>query len=111
MSACLRVRRNTIYGVFVGVHLGTLSDLDLTHTYTLSQGEIQAIDWLSLFLLYLWLTAIRAVMLFLSYPLLTRIGYGLDWKEALVMIHGGLRGAVSILMALTISDSQGVDPR
>jgi len=36
-------------------------------------------------------------------PLLTRIGYGLPWKDAVVMIWGGLRGAVGLALALQVA--------
>ena len=36
------------------------------------------------------------------FPLLSRIGYGLSWQSALVIIWGGLRGAVGLSLALII---------
>ena len=35
--------------------------------------------------------------------MLTRIGYGLPWKDAVVMIWGGLRGAVGLALALQVA--------
>ena len=36
------------------------------------------------------------------FPLLSRIGYGLSWQSALVIVWGGLRGAVGLSLALII---------
>jgi sodium/hydrogen exchanger 10/11 len=45
----------------------------------------------------------RGLMIFILYPLLQRIGYGLDWQNATVMSWGGLRGAVGLALALVVS--------
>ena len=42
-------------------------------------------------------------MVVLFSPLLTRMGYGLPWKDAVVMIWGGLRGAVGLALALQVA--------
>ncbi len=36
-------------------------------------------------------------------PILTRLGYGLEWNNAVVMIWGGLRGAVGLALALQVA--------
>ena len=36
-------------------------------------------------------------------PILSRMGYGLPWKDAVVMIWGGLRGAVGLALALQVA--------
>lgn len=74
-------------------------------------GGIDSVDWGSLFGLFAWITLVRAMMILLSYPLLQRMGYGLNWREAVVMVHGGLRGAVSILLSFTIAGSPAVGDR
>jgi len=43
---------------------------------------------------YLLVVAIRLVVICLLYPILKRTGYGINWRTALVMLWGGLRGAV-----------------
>ena len=35
-------------------------------------------------------------------PLLTRQGYGLTWREGIVLVWGGLRGAVGLALALIV---------
>lgn len=74
-------------------------------------GGLTAVDWGSLFGLFGWITLVRGVMILLSFPILQRLGYGLTWREAVVMVHGGLRGAVSILLSITIAASPAVSDR
>lgn len=45
----------------------------------------------------------RAIVIILFSPFLTRLGYGLPWKDAVVMIWGGLRGAVGLALALQVA--------
>ena len=75
------------------------------------QGSITGTDWGSLVGLFLWVLLARMIIVILSFPVLTRIGYGLSWQEAIVLWHGGLRGTVSVLLSFSIKNSQGVAPR
>eukprot|EP00746_Dinoflagellata_sp_MGD_P002724 gnl/MRDRNA2_/MRDRNA2_105332_c0_seq1.p1 gnl/MRDRNA2_/MRDRNA2_105332_c0~~gnl/MRDRNA2_/MRDRNA2_105332_c0_seq1.p1 ORF type:complete len:1202 (-),score=202.90 gnl/MRDRNA2_/MRDRNA2_105332_c0_seq1:175-3780(-) len=59
-------------------------------------------DWLELFFFYFLVHFTRASVICLFYPSLVRLGYGLMWKEALLCIYGGLRGAVGLAMALLV---------
>lgn len=36
-------------------------------------------------------------------PFLCRLGYGLQWQDAVVMTWGGLRGAVGLALALSVA--------
>ena len=59
-------------------------------------------DLLDIFVLYIGANFIRGVMVMGFFPLLSRIGYGLSWQSALVIVWGGLRGAVGLSLALII---------
>jgi NhaP-type Na+/H+ or K+/H+ antiporter len=63
--------------------------------------------------LVLWfiLTFIRAFVVLVFSPILKNIGYGLTWKEAAVMVWGGLRGAVSLSLALLIDGNHLIGAR
>lgn len=51
-------------------------------------------------------------MVFLMLPILSHLGYGLNWREAIVLAWGGLRGAVGLALALFVSlDNQIADAR
>ena len=47
----------------------------------------------------------RVLMVLTFYPLLKRFGYGLNKKELIVLIYGGLRGALGMCLSLFV----GVD--
>ena len=61
-------------------------------------------------LLYVLLTAYRGVIMFGVIPLFSRSQYGYTWRDALVITWGGLRGAVSLALAVAVaSDASIVD--
>ena len=51
-------------------------------------------EWGWLVLLWLALLVIRAVVIAVFYPVLDVLGYGLHWKDALVLTWSGIRGCV-----------------
>ena len=63
------------------------------------------------FLLWIIMTFIRAFVVLVLAPFLTRIGYGLTPKEAAVMVWGGLRGAISLSLALLVDGNHLIGDR
>lgn len=59
-------------------------------------------DWGYLFLLFVFVLAIRFFLVFVCYPLISNIGIGTDWREAMFMSYSGLRGAVGLALALSL---------
>merc|ERR1712130_65963 len=55
-----------------------------------------------LILLYITVNAARFVMVFFFYPLVSRLGYGLDLKSAVMLAAGGIHGAVGLALAMVI---------
>jgi len=63
------------------------------------------LDWTDfglLVLLYIGATAIRVLMMAMLLPLLNCIGQRITWKEVLIMVWGGLRGAVGLVLAIIV---------
>ncbi|KAI3954801.1 hypothetical protein MKW98_002907 [Papaver atlanticum] len=52
-------------------------------------------SWGYLVLLYVLVQVSRAIVVGTLYPFLHNFGYGLDWKEAIVLVWSGLRGRAS----------------
>ncbi|EDQ85557.1 uncharacterized protein MONBRDRAFT_38746 [Monosiga brevicollis MX1] len=59
-------------------------------------------DYGMLLVFYLLITLVRSVMVALLTPLLVKTGFGFGFRRGLVLIHGGLRGAVSLGLALIV---------
>lgn len=58
------------------------------------------------------LQIIRGVTILILYPSLKRMGYGLTFKDSIVMTWGGLRGAVGLALALIVElDENRLPPK
>ncbi|CAN6675331.1 unnamed protein product [Malus baccata var. baccata] len=62
-------------------------------------------SWLYLILLYVYVQIARFIVVAVSFPLLRYFGYGLDWKEAIILIWSGLRGAVALSLSLSVKQT------
>ncbi|WP_163830807.1 cation:proton antiporter [Spartinivicinus ruber] len=82
---------NTLIFLLVGVLIAARVHLD----------DINA--WIALVILYVGIQVIRALAVTLFMPLLKRIGIGITREKAIVLVWGGLRGAVSLALALIIA--------
>ncbi|MDW6002475.1 cation:proton antiporter domain-containing protein [Vibrio mangrovi] len=89
---------NTIIFVLVGIIIATRIRLDVPDW------------WISLLVLYLGIQSTRALAIAALMPLLKRIGIGINREKAIVLVWGGLRGAVSLALALIISQDTFIDP-
>lgn len=77
-----------------------------------SHNSIEGQDWGYLVLLYVFLQGTRIVVVVTLLPGLQYFGYGLNWKEAIILTWAGLRGAVALALSLSVNaldanDSQG----
>nr|AOX13591.1 SOS1-like protein [Populus alba x Populus glandulosa] len=87
---------NTLIFILSGVVIaeGVLSSGNTFH----SHGH----TWGYLFLLYIFVQLSRFIVVGALYPYLRYFGYGLDWKEATIVIWSGLRGAVALSLSLSV---------
>jgi sodium/hydrogen exchanger 10/11 len=51
----------------------------------------------------------RGLVIAILSPILRNTGYGMTWKEGIVMTWGGLRGAVSLALALQVAHHDTID--
>nr|XP_011463505.1 PREDICTED: sodium/hydrogen exchanger 7-like isoform X1 [Fragaria vesca subsp. vesca] len=59
-------------------------------------------SWAYLVLLYVYVQISWVIVVGVSFPFLRYFGYGLDWKEAIILIWSGLRGAVALSLSLSV---------
>ncbi|KAB2041596.1 hypothetical protein E1A91_D02G164200v1 [Gossypium mustelinum] len=64
-------------------------------------------SWGYLILLYIFVQVSRCIVVGVLYPFLRYFGYGLDLKEAAILIWSGLRGAVALSLSLSVKRSSG----
>ena len=84
---------NTFIFLLVGVLIATRVKLDVAEY------------WTALIVLYVGITIIRSGSVAVLMPFLKRISIGFTKEKAIVLVWGGLRGAVSLALALTIAQS------
>lgn len=75
------------------------------------QDHIAASDWGWLLVLYFLLTVIRALMIGVLWVPLNRFGVPITYQEGAVMVWSGLRGAVSLSLALIVDLEPGVSKK
>ncbi|XP_077177412.1 solute carrier family 9 member C1-like isoform X2 [Paroedura picta] len=59
--------------------------------------------------LYLSINLTRALIVFALSPLLSRLGYGLNWRWGAVLVWSGMRGTFTLNMALAVGQEEGLD--
>ncbi|KAK9118129.1 hypothetical protein Scep_016222 [Stephania cephalantha] len=67
-------------------------------------------SWGYLILLYVFVQVSRIIVVGALFPSLRRLGYGLDWKEATILVWAGLRGAVALSLALSVKRTSDNSP-
>ncbi|KAK8627629.1 hypothetical protein V6N13_135236 [Hibiscus sabdariffa] len=95
---------NTLIFILSGVVIaeGILGDDKIFHNNENSWGY--------LILLYIFIQVSRCVVVGALYPFLQYFGYGLDLKEAVILIWSGLRGAVALSLSLSVKRSSVGSP-
>ena len=61
--------------------------------------------------LYLIMVVARFLSISVFKPFLSSSGYGLTWKEIIVLTHSGLRGAIGIAFSLIVSHIEGISSK
>ncbi|PSR91013.1 Sodium/hydrogen exchanger 7 like [Actinidia chinensis var. chinensis] len=64
-------------------------------------------SWGYAILLYIFVQVSRVIVVGVLYPFLRYFGYGMDWKEATILVWSGLRGAVALSLSLSVKQSSG----
>ena len=87
---------NTLIFVIVGVVIA-------------NNSQFTADDFLKLFVIYIGVHIVRAVVIAVLYPIMRKAGYGLPKKDAIVVWYGALRGAIGLALALIVAAESSID--
>ncbi|MFC2113254.1 cation:proton antiporter [Bacteroidota bacterium] len=87
---------NTLIFVIVGVVIA-------------NNSQFTGHDFLLLFIIYIGVHVVRAIVIVALYPLMRRAGYGLPKKDAIVVWYGALRGAIGLALALIVAAETSID--
>jgi hypothetical protein len=87
---------NTLIFIIVGVVIA-------------NNSQFTADDFLKLFIIYIGVHIVRAIVILLLYPIMRRAGYGLPRKDAIVVWYGALRGAIGLALALIVAAESSID--
>ena len=68
----------------------------------IEESTITTGDWVKMFFFYILMIMARMLMILTFYPFLRKSGYGVNKKELVVLIYGGLRGALGMCLALIV---------
>lgn len=66
------------------------------------QSTILMSDWVKVFFFWVLAHVIRGLMVFSFWPFLQKYGYPITKNEFVILVYGGLRGALGITLALMV---------
>ncbi len=76
-----------------------------------SESTITGWDWLKMLIFWFLMIAVRAIMVVTFLPILKASGYGITKKEIIVLIYGGLRGALGLCLSLMVGVDESLPVR
>ena len=88
---------NTLIFILVGLVIST------------RLGLADLANWQYLAIIFVGILVIRTMVIVGFMPILARIGIGLTKEKSIVLIWGGLRGAVSLALALIVATNESLD--
>ncbi|CAG9311411.1 unnamed protein product [Blepharisma stoltei] len=70
--------------------------------FFIKQTSLEFKDVVVLFTLFIFQHLVRGLVIVIHYPLLKKFGYGINWKETVVMTLAGLKGVIATALALIV---------
>jgi NhaP-type Na+/H+ or K+/H+ antiporter len=77
----------------------------------IEKSTITSSDWIKLFIFFILLNICRLLMVLTLLPILRSFGYGVTMKEFVVIVYGGIRGAVGLCFALLVASDEQLSHR
>ena len=86
---------NTLIFIIVGVIIAHRTRFELE-------------DFIDLAIIYVGIHMIRGFIIFILFPVMKNIGYGVTKKDSIVLWWGGLRGVIGLAMALIVAETSTI---
>ncbi len=77
----------------------------------INETTITFMDWIKMLIFWFLMILSRVIMVLTFYPILTKSGYGIGKKELVVLIYGGLRGALGMCLSLFVGFDESLPVR
>ncbi|KAI9138979.1 Sodium/hydrogen exchanger family-domain-containing protein [Paraphysoderma sedebokerense] len=87
--------------LFLAAGILTYDKLSITNVST------NPVNWLVLLGFYLASYVIRFISIGIFFPILSRVGYGMRWKDVSFLVWTGIRGGISITLSLLLDLQTG----
>mmetsp|Transcript_6654 Transcript_6654/g.20158 ORF Transcript_6654/g.20158 Transcript_6654/m.20158 type:complete len:1222 (+) Transcript_6654:86-3751(+) len=92
---------NTIVFVYAGL-------LVVAYIWSCAGDPLEWYDYVHILSYYAFLNVLRFVLVFLSHPIMKYDQKWYGWKQATVLSYSGLRGAVTLILALEVGDENAL---
>jgi hypothetical protein len=92
----------TLIFIITGIVVGSSMIASSTITYW---------DWVRVCIFWVLMIGVRVVMVLTFYPILRKTGYGITKKELVVLVYGGLRGALGLCLSLIVGVDESLSER
>lgn len=94
---------------FANILIFLITGIILAHSLLGTKITIVSLDFLYSIILYLALHGGRLLSVIIVYPCIRWSGVDLSWKEYMVLIWSGLRGSMSVILALIVASDHQID--
>ncbi|CAF1577785.1 unnamed protein product, partial [Adineta ricciae] len=94
---------------FANILIFIITGIILAHSLIGTKATIVAYDFGYSILLYIVLHLGRMLSVVIFYPLMRWSGVRFSWKEHLVLVWSGLRGSMSVILALMVDSDERID--
>lgn len=94
---------------FANILIFIITGIILSHSMIGTKSSIIPLDFLYSILLYITLHIGRFLSVLALYPFMRWSGVNMPWKEYIVLIWSGLRGSMSVILALIVASDNEID--
>ena len=76
-----------------------------------NQNTLVPEDYTKSVIFFVFMNIARYLMILILFPLINKSGYPINWKDAIILSYGGMRGALGLALGLIIYKDDDYSPR